>query len=84
MGSSVRGRRLTITSAGFKPAVPLKLRLAHSLEKYTKEDIQIYIKNLLSDLPSIFENCDIKQKRTFISLFFPKGFMWNYPGLTAN
>ena len=53
------------------------------LEKYTNEEIQKYIQNLLSDLPKIFEKCDMKQKRTFISLFFPKGLMWNYPELTV-
>ena len=52
-----------------------------SLIKYTKEEAQRYIEKILSDLPTTYEMFDIKLKRTFISLFFPKGLIWTYPGL---
>lgn len=51
-------------------------------EKYGLKDIQQHIKKNLSDLPRAFEQCDIKQKRTFIGLLFPQGLVWNYPGLS--
>lgn len=53
------------------------------LQKYTKEITQKYIQDKIIDLPTSYEACDIKQKRTIISLLFPRGLMWNYPGLIA-
>lgn len=54
-----------------------------ALDKYTRESTQEYILNKLSDIPNAYETSEIKQKRTLISLFFPKGLIWNYPGLTC-
>lgn len=52
------------------------------LERYTKQNTQDYIKAKVTDLAKAYEGCDIKQKRTLISLLFPRGLMWNYPGLS--
>jgi len=54
-----------------------------SLEKYTKEATKEYIEKIIVDLPRAYEACDIKQKRTLTSLLFPKGLIWNYPGLNV-
>jgi lauroyl/myristoyl acyltransferase len=54
-----------------------------SLEQYTKEATREYIKKKIIDLPNAYETFDIKQKRTVISLLFPKGLVWEYPGLTV-
>jgi hypothetical protein len=48
---------------------------------YTIESIRNYVKSNLNNLPQAFEKLDVKQKRTFIGLIFPQGFVWNYPGL---
>lgn len=53
-----------------------------SLNKYSKENAKNYIEKIVTDLPRAYEVCDIKQKRMLISLLFPKGLIWNYPGLT--
>lgn len=50
-------------------------------EKYTLENVRNSILKNLNDLPTAFEQCSIKQKRTFIGLLFPQGLIWNYPGL---
>jgi len=54
-----------------------------SLEQYTKEATRKYIEKKIIDLPNAYEECDIKQKRTLISLLFSKGLIWNYPGFTV-
>lgn len=54
-----------------------------SLEQYTKETTKEYIEKIIVDLPRAYETCDIKQKRTLTSLLFPKGLIWNYPGLSV-
>jgi hypothetical protein len=53
-----------------------------SLDKYNKESAKAYLESIVADIPRAYEACDIRQKRTFISLLFPKGLVWNYPGLT--
>lgn len=53
------------------------------IEKYNSEDFTKYIQKRVIDLPKAYNTCNIKQKRALINLFFPRGLMWNYPGLTA-
>lgn len=52
-------------------------------EKYDLENVRKSVLDKLGDLPSAFEEFNIKQKRTFIGLLFPNGLVWNYPGLTV-
>ena len=52
------------------------------LGRYTKENTKRSLLSKMTDLPRAYDGCDIKQKRTLIGLLFPRGFMWNYPGLT--
>ena len=54
-----------------------------SMNKYAKEKAKEYIEKIVTDLPRAYEVCDIKQKRTLISLLFPAGLIWNYPGLSV-
>ncbi len=54
-----------------------------SLNKYKEEFAKGYIENIVADLPKAYEACDIKQKRALISLLFPSGLIWNYPGLST-
>ncbi len=54
-----------------------------SLNKYAKDNAKAYIEKIVTDLPKAYEACDIRQKRTLISLLFPRGLIWNYPGLTV-
>jgi len=48
---------------------------------YTIDAIRNYVKSNLDNLPYAFEKLDVKQKRTLIGLIFPRGLVWNYPGL---
>ncbi len=52
-------------------------------DKYSLENIRQHVTNNLKDLPSAFEQCDLKQKRIFMGLLFPQGLLWNYPGLST-
>jgi DNA invertase Pin-like site-specific DNA recombinase len=59
----------------------LMLKDSLLFDGYTIENIRNYVKSNLANLPQAFELLDVKQKRTFIGLIFPQGFVWNYPGL---
>lgn len=52
-------------------------------EKFNLENVRQSVLKNIEDLPVAFEQCDIRQKRTFIGLLFPQGLVWNYPGLTV-
>lgn len=53
-----------------------------SMSKYANGTAKEYVEKIITDLPKAYEVCDIKQKRTLISLLFPAGLIWNYPGFT--
>ena len=52
------------------------------LENFNKQSAREFIQKYITNLEGAYNNCDIVQKRTLVSIYFPKGLYWNYPGLS--
>ncbi len=53
------------------------------IQKYNIEAAIKYVTELMNNLLVTYQNIvDLSQKKDLLSLIFPHGFVWNYPGLT--
>lgn len=54
----------------------------NSIQGYTLQQCQDYVDYRLSNFNITYNKLDTDNKKALLSTIFPKGFMWNYPGLS--
>jgi site-specific DNA recombinase len=54
----------------------------NSIQGYTLSVCREYVADRIGNLNQTYDLLDVYNKKALLSTIFPKGFVWNYPGLT--